>query len=296
MAEPEWEVEIDRPHRSVSQLLSWANCGEQFRLERIAKAPQLPAGWFVQGHATHVAIEEWEKNGRETTIPDLEELYMVTYEDEADALVEKWPDEDHWLTGGRKKGFDDLSERQDRGWLQVLGYLDWARSQDHLWEVIDVERLFIQHFGVVPVKGAIDQIVQYKDEAGTLEVRDLKSGTKTPASIIQLAVYAHVVERVLGKPVESGAWVKLLNPNGRSEAAKATQLLTHTFENEPAHDLEFLEQMFRDADRAIDAELFVPNPSDGCERVCGVSQWCRAKGFLSSAKQYPEGLLPLTVV
>lgn len=289
-----WIEESERAHRSVSQLTSWSACGEAFRLERVARVPQRPAAWFIQGHATHAAIEEWERSKRSITLPDLEGLYLDSYRDEEVKLMEKWPDEAHWMTGGARKGFADLSEREDRGWAQVLGYVEWAMGQSHLWEIIDVERGFRQLFGDVPVRGFIDQIALWGD--GTIEPRDLKSGTKTPASALQLIVYALVIERVTGLKVRGASFVKLLNPNGRSKAATATQHLEIDLQQEAAYlNPEFLDQLFRDADRGIDAQIFLPNPTDGCDRVCGVQQWCRIKGTGTSAQQRQEGLLPLAV-
>lgn len=293
LVDEDWVIETDVPHRSVSQLTAYSGCGERYRLERIAKVPQRPAGWTVQGHATHEAIEAWEKD-RETSLVDLEDLYITSYRNGANALVEKWPEEGHWLTGGRKKGFEDLSEREDRGWSQVLEYITWARSQEHLWEVIDTEREFLQWFGDVPVRGFIDQIVQWKD--GTIEPRDLKSGTRTPATAVQLITYAAVIERVLETKVRGVAFVKLANPSGRTEKTRETQYLPVDLSEEPAYiNPDYLDQFFRDADRGITSQVFLPNADEGCERICSVSQFCRDKGWPSSTEEHLEGLLPLTV-
>jgi hypothetical protein len=289
----DWIADTELRHRSISQLTSYASCGEQYRLQRIAKVPQRPAAWFIQGHATHIAIEEWEKD-RDATISDLEELYVDSYIEEANMYVEGWPDEGHWMTGGAKKGFQDLEDRQDKGWLQVLAYIEWARSEEHLWKVIDMEREFLVMFGEVPVRGFIDQIVEWVD--GGIEPRDLKSGTKTPASGLQLDTYGKVIEGVMGIKIRGAAFVKLANPSGRTEKTKATQYIEVDLEKEAAYNNpDFLDQFYRDADRGINEGIFIPNATDGCERVCGVQQFCRLKGFGSSAEQNQRGLLPLTV-
>ncbi|MDS2171579.1 PD-(D/E)XK nuclease family protein [Nesterenkonia sp. CL21] len=275
------------PHRSVSQLSSYASCGEAFRLERIAKAPARPAAWFVQGHAVHEVIEHWENSGRGMRVEDLEDLYLTSYRNEANKLVEAWPDEQHWMTGGRKKGFDDLSDREDKGWWQVLEYLNWARTQDHLWRVVESERSFDLELGGIPVRGYIDQVVEWGD--GSIEVRDLKTGAKTPASNLQLSVYKLALERA-GMEVSRASYLKLPNPNARSAAGKECQLIEVDLDGEGTNGEQVLAQMFRDADYGIREQVFLPNPTDGCERVCGVAQWCRAKGHMAAAQAHTAGL------
>lgn len=290
----DWKADTDRTMRSVSQLTSLSSCGEQYRLQRVAKVPQRPAAWFLQGSSCHLAIEEWEKD-RDRSLVELEELYVDSYIEAANRLVEEWPDEGHWMTGGARKGFDDLEERQDRGWLQVLSYIEWGRSEEHLWKVIDTEREFITMFGEIPVRGFIDHIVEWAD--GSIEPRDIKSGTKTPASAIQLDTYGIAVERAMDIKIGGAAFVKLANPAGRTKKTRSTQYLPVDLEQESAYcNPAFLDQLYRDADRMIRAGTFLPNPTEGCERVCGVQQWCRIKGLGSSAGQRQEGLMPLEVL
>lgn len=292
--EYEWIASYDRPHRSVSQLTGYSACSEQHRLRRVARVPQRPAAWLVQGKAAHAALEAWELD-RSISMLDLEDIYIIAYRNEANALVEKWPDEGHWLTGGSKKGFQDLSDREDRGWVQCLDYISMARSEAHLWRVADVERKFLLEFGGIPVLGYIDQIAVWAD--GTLQVRDLKTGTMTPATAIQLVTYSKVLERVLGVKVRNPSFIKLCNPNGRSEKAKSTQQIEIELDRQAAwENPDFLGQMFRDADRGISEGIFLPNPTDACARTCDVRQFCRDQGFASSAEDHLEGVPSLAGV
>lgn len=289
----EWIEKSEEVHRSVSQLTSYAGCGEQYRLQRKTNVPQRPAAWFIQGHCTHIAIEEFEKD-RSVSLADLEMLYTDSYTEEANRISDQWPDEGHWLTGGAKKGWKDLEDRMERGWWQVLQYIEWAKSEAHLWQVVDMEREFVTLFGGVPIRGFIDQIVEYI--GGGYEPRDLKSGTSTPASAVQLNTYGVAVERATGQMIAGAAFVKLANPNGKSEKGRSTQYLPVNLEREASYQrIEFLDQFYRDADRGIKAEIFVPHATDGCERVCGVQQFCRLKGIATSAEQNMGGLLPLTI-
>src|SRR5699024_11228456 len=69
------------PHRSVSQLTTYTACSEQFRLQRVAKAPQQPAAWFIHGSGFHHAIEEYELSGRQMTVEQARQSAYDYYED-----------------------------------------------------------------------------------------------------------------------------------------------------------------------------------------------------------------------
>lgn len=47
------------PHRSLSQLKNWRECGEAYRLQRIAEAPSKPGWYFPGGTAVHSTIEQF---------------------------------------------------------------------------------------------------------------------------------------------------------------------------------------------------------------------------------------------
>lgn len=47
------------PHRSLSQLTDYAECGEAYRLQRIARAPRRPGWWFPGGSAVHATVERF---------------------------------------------------------------------------------------------------------------------------------------------------------------------------------------------------------------------------------------------
>lgn len=262
------------------------------RLERIARVPQRPAAWTIAGTAAHAGIEAWENSGRELTMPELEDIVVISYREQANMLLEGWGLE-YWITGGKKKAEDDLSDREDKAVLQVNDYCAWAISQDHLWKVKESELEFNIMFGDVPVKGYIDQVIEWVD--GRLTPRDIKSGTKKPASPIQLSVYGHAIEEIYDVEVEEADFIMLMNPSGRVARSQTVEVVTYDLTQEPSYHRPFLDQMFRDADRGIEAGIFIPNPSDSCERICSVSQFCRAKGIRSSAEQNMGGLLPLTI-
>lgn len=274
-------------HRSVSQLTSYGACGEQFRLSRIARAPSRPAGWFMHGTAFHGVIEEWEKAGR----PDvaLDEQFSTLFRALIEAEQVKWPDEGAWMTGGRKSTAQDIEDREAIGRWQVEDYRRFALEHAAEWRIVATEVEFRMDFGGVEVLGYIDQIRQYAD--GRIEASDLKTGTSNAGSAIQLATYAHAVEKFMGVPRPMrGVFVKA----GRPATARAKAKPTVDVDADLTHWTKArLDRWFYDMDRAERAGIYLANPQDGCERTCGVAQFCFARGHESSAAQYAPAPLKI---
>ena len=280
-----------KPHRSVSQLTTYAACSEKWRLERIAKAPQRPAGWLTQGTAAHAALEEWERSGRTISEHDLHDIYLTSYRTEANKLVEQFPEEGAWMTGGRKRGFDDLTEREERGWWQVQDYVAWAKAEAEFWRVAEVEVEFSIYLGGIEVIGFIDQITEWRN--GLISPSDLKTGAKLPASPTQLIVYDHALTQMGYNTGATGDWVHLGKPGvGKTKARSVSREIVELDQN-PLHKRENLDQLFFDLDRGITQEVYLPNPTDACFRTCGVSQFCRAMGHPGAAESRSQGLRDL---
>lgn len=264
----------------MSQVSSFAQCGEAYRLDRVAQAPSRPAAWFPHGTAYHFAIEEWENSGRELSQAALESLFTDTYRKEIAEMRERWPEETDWLTGGNKKGWKDIEDRERIGLWQVNDYMEFALAQKDVWRILPIgdgyatEVKFEIQFGRVKVIGYIDQIRQYK--TGELEVADLKTGTRAPGSAMQLGVYAKVTEQNTGIRPETGVFIKAGRPATEKVAAKPTKDVAHSL-GEWTDEL--LTSMFEDMDRAEKLGLYLPNPQEGCERTCGVHEFCRIKGW-----------------
>lgn len=288
------EVAKRPPHRSISQFQSFAKCSEAYRLERLTDVKGLPAGWFVMGTATHEAIEEWEKSSRELTDEETLNVFNNAYINEANRLMEDFPDEELWMTGGRKKGFDDLEDRQEIGGYQVQEYLQWARSEEDFWEVLHTEHKFTIELGGIEVLGYIDQIKRFKP-TGELYPADLKSGSNLPESNLQLAVYARAMSQEFEQEVTTGEWVKLGRPERGKVKAKPIQSTLIDLSGESVFRMDNLNQFFADLERGIENQVFLPNPANQCWRTCGVADFCRALGDPQKAASKPEGLLPLTV-
>ena len=272
-------------HRSVSQVSSFAQCGEAYRLSRVAKVPSKPAAWFPHGTAYHAVIEEYENTGRTLTKQALADRFIDVYQDAIAKMREEWPEEHDWITGGRKSGFKDIEDREAIGVWQVLDYVDFAEAHKNVWRILPLgdgkvatEVEFRIDFGGVECYGFIDQIRQYPD--GSLEVADLKTGTSTPGSSMQLGVYAHVVQQNTGILPVSGVFVKAGRPaTPKVGIVKPTRDVSHLLHR---WEKPLLDSIFRDMDRAEKAGIYLPNPQDGCDRVCTVSEYCRVKGYGSA--------------
>lgn len=288
----EEEVPLRRQRRSVSQLTSYSSCGEAYRLQKVVKAPQKPAAWFIQGHAIHEAIEAWENGGRTTPEAELHDLYMTTFINEANEQLEKMPPE-HWMKSGIKKTETDLSDRMELGWWQTQDYMAIARREEELWEVVASEVEFTVPIGTVDVTGAIDQ-VRRDLASGELYAADLKSGNNTPPMPVQLAVYRIALTKM--QPDDStdviqnrAEWIHLGKPETKSKPQRSVEAIEIDLTDWPESRVE---RWLYDMDRAEKLGIYLPNPSDKCERLCSVQQWCRAMTWhLPSAEQYAQGLL-----
>lgn len=273
--------------RSVSQLTSYSSCQESYRLERIAKAPRRPAGWFQMGTSYHQVIEDWEKGGRVEDVEALHEAFSVHYNAGIEQTKLTWPDLSVWMTGGSKTGEQDVADREVLGRWQVEDYARFAREHEGEWRIIATEVYFEMDFGGVKVIGYIDQIRQYAD--GRIEAIDLKTGSSTPVTAVQLATYGFAVEKFMGVLPTSGAFVKAGRPpTPRSKKGKPTADIRHDL---TGWTKDKLDRWFVDMDRSERAGIYLPNPGDHCARTCGVAQFCSAVGHPPSAALYAPATL-----
>lgn len=271
------------PHRSVSQLSTYTQCSEQYRLQRVAKVPQQPAAWFVHGSAFHHAIEEYELSDRQMTEEQAKQAGYAYYDREIAEQLEKEPDYARWMTGGAKKGENDIRDRRERMADQVGIYISYAEAHADEWRIypigprgkaVELELNLV--FGGVTVKGFIDQVREYRD--GRLVPVDLKSGSKEPASGFQLAVYAQAINEYLGVLPTSGAFFM-------PKLKRDQSLVGDVWKDLSAWNRDLLDGMFRDFDNAERAGIYLPNPGDGC-RTCGVAEYCRVNGNPSKVAEF----------
>ncbi|MEF3112436.1 RecB family exonuclease [Streptomyces chrestomyceticus] len=262
--------------RSHSQYTSYAQCGEMYRLERVARVASDPAGWFVQGTAVHAAIEAYERSGRTLTTAEAIAHFERSWRQELAAGREVCADLTQWRTGGRKTATKDLDDRKALGAHQVADYIAYtedAGAAEQVWTTPDgrlaVELPFTIQLGDVPVRGVIDQVVS---TPYGLTVRDIKTGTKAPASSLQLALYRRALRETFGVDVIWGDfWIcaRLGRSPKRGGPTDPIDLTTI--------DQDWLSGQYAAMDAAQRHGVYLASPGDHC-RACGVQRHCKAKG------------------
>jgi putative RecB family exonuclease len=256
-------------HRSVSQLLKYSNCSEQYRLEYVDKVDNTfrPAAWLAQGSAFHETVQLWEESGRSPAF-DIGRTFVVIYNREIESFKQRQPDLKKWLHGLKTSTQDDIDNRRDLGIKQLQNYVDFAESDNFIIKDIDdytlaVEVPFVVTLGSIELKGAIDQILLLPDG---VEVRDLKTGNRESANL-QLAIYVLVVEKLFGWPVQKASYYY----------AKDSKLVTLSRNQLDRYSEEYLTELFNALDTGIRNQVFIPNPGSGCI-LCPVKDNCRELG------------------
>ncbi len=158
---------------------------------------------------------------------------------------------------------------EDKAWWYTNGlemlkkYQSWRQESDwKIWTAPDgqpaIELNMMVNFGTVPVKMALDRIMQLPD--GELVVLDLKTGSRTPSTTLQLGFYSVGIELTYGvKPKYGSYWMAR-----KGEPTPIVDLSWYTSDR-----LIRLAEMFN---RARYEGLFVPNISN-CS-LCGYTAHC----------------------
>lgn len=115
----------------------------------------------------------------------------------------------------------------------------------------------------VPVKMFIDRVFVTPD--GEPVIVDLKTGSRTPDSDLQLGFYKVGLEMVLGIHATYGAyWMS--RTGGATPLADLSRFTEH-----------LIGSMLVEFNRAVEQEIFLPHVSSSC-RTCGVNKGCAAYG------------------
>ncbi|MEV2279296.1 PD-(D/E)XK nuclease family protein [Nocardiopsis sp. NPDC049922] len=260
------DIQAPVKHRSVSQLSTYANCSERYRLERVVRAPQRQAAWTIQGLAVHEGVEAYERSRRALSVRQTQEAYRERWDTEIAKARHVEPDIARWMRGGRKAAERDINDRYQLGLDQVESYiLDMqANPRMTIMDMPDgtpaIEVPFRFTIGGVDVVGYIDQIVEDR-ETGTLMVRDLKTGNE-PAWPIQLVVYRLAMKDALDLDIRWGDFY--LSKKGGPTAPIDLMKYDHSQ----------VSYWFANLDAGIREEVFLPNP--GSCFACPVRPHCPA--------------------
>jgi hypothetical protein len=174
-----------------------------------------------------------------------------------------------WKAGGRKtKDYPDKENStwwENNGPLMVNRWIEW-RNGSHpyvIWEPVPgipaIELSTTPIWNDVPVQMHIDRVMINPD--GELVVIDLKTGSRSPSSDLQLAFYAAGIEEEYGiRPKWGAYWM------GRNGGIKELVDLD-------AYPKDMIIELVTKFDTARKAELFMPNLNH-CV-MCSVKDKCK---------------------
>lgn len=262
-------------HLSHSQITSYSECGERFRLERVEFKPQTPAWWTIAGSTLHEVTERFDEHFDDTRPMSVKELL--------DLIPPIWKKHKTLTLGdykGEVRGAAKGSEDED-WWLkhlpeQVLNYRSWRLTTD--WELESIELKVEAELGEsrTPFVGYIDRVFRKPD--GTLVILDLKSGRTAPSDPAQLGTYRVLFIESQGLPDDTkieGYFFHTRTVRPRSKNAEPRQgTLIGPF-NLTGYTAEYLGKMGDAVAKAKEQQVYVPRPSYFCG-TCSVNEHCFA--------------------
>ena len=284
------EAKMGKIHLSYSGLETWLHCGEQFRLQRILRVEQKPAYYLSGGSAVHHATEA----------ADRELEYGASYEEAAEvgvdefheyfhAELEKEPDLEKWAAGGRATKANP--NKEDAGWWATQGPVmvrDWVkwREENQSTSVLALtDSDLTQHMGIevpidfeleggVRVRGYIDRV--FTSGSAPLIV-DLKTGSREPASGLQLAIYRLGLRKNYGMDVSLGSFYMARKAalSGLVDVSRYTEAM--------------LSRWFRDLTQAIERDIYIPNITAMCN-TCSVKDFCYAQNPAAELPNFQSDL------
>lgn len=261
--------------RSYSQLSTYSQCGEQYRLTKLVKprVVERPALWNTLGTGIHWAFEEAVKK---RTYEDMHDDFEIGYEDAWNEQIKTQPDLSQWLNPYRGTVLEAKETVRAKGHAQIDRFFEWLQDPEHglqpmydydeetgeasAWTEVKFELIL----GRSLVVGSIDLV-----EEGYVPI-DYKSGKATGSKPRQLGIYALALKEIFGGDSTTGQFFHT------SEDRRAT------FGRSEHHDLtrysrEYLTDLFEAMEKGVENGVFIPNPGEACG-ICGVKDFCREKG------------------
>lgn len=267
-------------HLSHSALTTYLQCGHKYYLSRVVKDTETPAWWFIGGNAVHTATENFDRKYPTTELLKSEGAWMFPAEGSntnffLDAFVEEaaWVefnsgvDPSVWRAGGRaSKQYPDKEDSVwwlENGPLMVDAWVKWRVGSG--WEIAEFSGQPSIEIGFDFMVNDEFAVQMYLDrlmvnEHGELVIVDLKSGSRTPSSPLQLAMYAYGCEKILGVRPKWGTFWK-------AREGVTSQLVD--LDTLPSDRVEYIVSGF---DKLRKQGVFLPN-FDECG-WCGFNQVC----------------------
>ncbi len=203
------------------------------------------------------------------------DLFGEFFEQELLETVEEHPDIGSWSVAGKaKKQPEDVAWWRANGpamvgnymrWRNQSGWRPWRTPDGDLAVELDISVDIDLGWGqTLPLKMFVDQVMVSKP-SNQLVIVDLKTGSRTPESDLQLGVYRLGILRKYGIDVKLGAYW-MARKGELSEVHNLTRLRP-----------ELLEAWFARFRQATDAGIFIPHPTFLC-RACAMRDYCAAYG------------------
>lgn len=254
--------------RSYSQLTTYTECPESYRLKYLEGHKEAPAVWNVGGTAFH-SVAEWYLRGDivHSQIQNAwDTAWQLAYQETIDRNPDADPNMDTWRVAGRGK--ETVAWWQRAGVEMCLDFAEWRATKGKDLTVLDLDGVlgleyrFEVDFDGVPIVAIPDALVL--DEYGQLCVLDYKTGRKgAPAHSLQLGVYRAAVLAATGMDATWGLFY---------EARKSDIALADLSLWKPTE----ISRMFTDFHGRVEAGEFPPKPGRHC-RFCGVRDHCDYK-------------------
>jgi putative RecB family exonuclease len=181
----------------------------------------------------------------------------------------------HWRVAGRKKARpfgEDLVFWKQYGFDLFAKYTEWRAKNPHM-EIVDLgtdgpgievdlnEQL---DFSLLPFKGFVDRVF-FDSDIGELVVVDLKTGTRKPASHVQLGFYRAGLVARYGLDLRFGSYY-----------------MARTAELTPYMDLtiwtpDLVGRLLEQFRKAVNEGIFIPHINPLCP-TCEVRRGCYVQG------------------
>lgn len=256
-------------HLSHSALTTFQQCGHKYYLSRVVNVEETPAWWFIGGNAVHTATENFDRmfpNEVPAGQPDTNFFFDALVEEAAWAEFDSGVDPSEFRAGGRVS--KQYPNKEDSVWWLENGpamfesWVSWRQGSG--WQIADFDGQPAIEIGFkFPVGDALVQMYLDRlmvNEHGELVVVDLKSGSSSPKSPLQLAMYAYGAEKMLGVRPKWGTFWK---------AREGTTTPLIDLDKYPAERIEYIVSGF---DKLRKSGIFLPN-LDECG-WCGFNQVC----------------------
>lgn len=291
---PEEPLEVRTPRSdarmwSYSSVTTYTDCGEKYRLMRVEKVDSEPQGTWMAGLAVHDTIEKAETEGLVRTFVDggafdesnIPALLIGHFEERLYQRVEEagGPDAVRW--GGRKSKANPDGENyiwwlRFGGPTQVRRFLHTRLLDDEQGIRIVPDAVEAMISAVLPsgniIRGRVDAVL-LADKDGQASIRDYKSGVWKQGPM-QLTTYAYLIEQALGIKVERGEYCYLRTNDPIARLVKFNL----------ARFLPVVEEQFGRAEKGMEAEIYMLNPSSFCAS-CSVRHHCAYGRLLAEEKE-----------